>query len=314
MVVHPRFYNRPTAAECAKKRLDMGLNPALFTVLILFGGSPPTDRVVRLVDLFMSRPASRAVNVITVCAKNNQLYDRLRRRRQKKPRELLYVTAYSSEIPLFMHISDLLIGKPGPGVVSEAYVTRLPFILITGRSEHHVMQQERDVLAWVRRNEIGQIVHTDREAAAITFDTITTMKEHIAAQRENRAVFEVRDLILKSLGFDPLPRHADDNPDMAGGVDMSEIAAYVPVISSMDLASADSSASSSTSSVEADKLGTRATRQRTGGDSGMSPTTITVAAPSSNPKRQDLLPSTRATFPVNTEQNRDIAAHKKTAA
>ena len=210
-----------------RKLLEMKLNPRLPTVLILFGGSPPTDTVTRLVELLLQRPTDNVVNIIAVCARNRQLYDKLMRRQARNPTRPLFVTGFSSEIPLLMHLSSVLIGKPGPGVVSEAFVTGLPSVLITGNDGSNVMKQERDVLDWVRGAGIARIAHNPAEAAAsISRREIDRMRRQIAELPPNRAVFEVRDLILSAL---PVPERPFQ--DHASGCDdASEEELVIPQI------------------------------------------------------------------------------------
>lgn len=200
MVVHPRFYSRISGSTRRRRRVDLGLPPDLPTVLILFGGYPPTERVLRLVDLFLD--LKDEVNVITICAKNRPLFDRLTRRKRRDRQRRLFVTGFTTDIPLFMQVSDVLVGKPGPGVVSEAFVSGLPCVLVTGASESQVMKQERDVLDWVRRQQVGVVAHSEEAAARISQEEIAQMRQRIAQKPPNRAVFEVRDLILQQYKSD----------------------------------------------------------------------------------------------------------------
>ncbi|CAN8064445.1 unnamed protein product [Agarophyton chilense] len=207
MVVHPCFYNRLSSTAHKQQLVRLHLNQHYPTVLVLFGGAPPTDTVMELVKRFLSRSPPHSVNVIAVCGKNRILFDRLTRWKCARPNSSLCITAFSDQISTLMQVSDVLVGKPGPGVVSEAFVSALPLILITGRSGDKVMEQEKDVLQWVRSKRIASIVHSPEQAAAITSEQISQMKEAIQSMGANNAVFEVRDLILNKLALQPLPPH-----------------------------------------------------------------------------------------------------------
>lgn len=222
MVVNSQFYNHLDSEARRLKRADLGLVHDLPTVLVLFGGAPPTDRVERLVELFLARKSPHVVNVIAVCARNRALYDRLRRRWQRNKHPRLFFTGFTTEIPLFMQLSDVLVGKPGPGVASEAFVSGLPSILVTGSSENNVMKQEKDVLSWVRRHGVGVVVRSERDAAKVSEAQIKEMREKIMKMPRNRAVFEVRDLILSSLHLSENPCDEQDANDDAS-VDKDEI-------------------------------------------------------------------------------------------
>ncbi|KAI0566863.1 Monogalactosyldiacylglycerol synthase [Gracilaria domingensis] len=201
MVVHPRFYNRLSSTTRKQQLARLNLHQHDPTVLILFGGAPPTDTVMELVKRFSSRPLSDTVNVIAVCGSNSLLLDRLTRWKRGNPNVSLCITGFTDQIPLLMQVSDVLVGKPGPGVVSEAFVSALPLILITGDSGAKVMKQEQDVLHWVCSKGIASVVHSCEQAAAVTLAQISQMREAIDSMEVNNAVFEVRDLILSKLGL-----------------------------------------------------------------------------------------------------------------
>lgn len=201
MVVHPRFYTKLTPTLSRRKRVDLGFPPDLTTVLLLFGGTPPTDRMVKLVDYFLARPPPDTVNIIAVCAKNRTLFNRLTRRKHRDKERRLFVTGFTNEIPTFMQLSHVLVGKPGPGVVSEALVSGLPCVLITGASENDIMKQEKDVLDWVRRHRIGVVVRTPEEAAEVSVSQIKSMNARVNQMPPNNAVFEARDLIVEAIGL-----------------------------------------------------------------------------------------------------------------
>lgn len=203
MVVHPRFYTKLNPTLSRRKRVDLGFPPDLATVLLLFGGTPPTDRVVQLVDAFLARPAPDAVNIIAVCAKNRTLFNRLTRRKHRDKERRLFVTGFTNDVPTFMQVSDILVGKPGPGVVSEALVSGLPCVLFTGANDYSVMKQERDVLDWVRRHRVGIVVKTAEEAADVSVAQMKHLNQRVAEMRANEAVFEARDIILQSISLPP---------------------------------------------------------------------------------------------------------------
>lgn len=298
MVVHPRFYNSAPCALQHRKRQEMNLHPTLPTVLILFGGAPPTDRVVDLVDRFMARQAHSPVNLIAVCSRNKPLYDRLSRRKARNPNQHMFITGFSTEIPLLMQMSDVLIGKPGPGVVSEAYVSDLPCVLVTGASEECVMKQEKDVLDWVRRSSIGMVVRTPKEAARITIHQMADMKERITSQDQNRAVFEVGELIFNALGY-RLPSKSDCEDDDRekspllpqqadiGHMDLSDQVPQSIVSCARKLSSMPSSIYSSDESRGFESVRSRegvAGSRRSGRAKALSPTTITALQSNSKTK------------------------------
>lgn len=201
MVVHPKFYDRTDENERDKRALKMGLVPSWLVVLLLFGGNPPTQVVTQLVDGFWKRGTrdGEKANLIVVCGKNKKLYERLMVRKRRYGAVGIHVVGYSQEIPLFMQMADILVGKPGPGVVSEAYVSGLPCILVTGSADERVMKQERDVMDWVRRKGVGKVVRRVEDAVTIQREEIEHMERNIAAGGNNDALFKVTELIMDAL-------------------------------------------------------------------------------------------------------------------
>lgn len=199
MVVHPSFYEVHATAERGRIMADGGFDANLPTVLVLFGGSPPTGTVTKLFDLLCARSGRDAVNTLVVCGRNRSLYDRLCERVADEDIRRVHIAGFTRDIPALMQLSDVMIGKPGPGVVSEAFVSRLPVLLVCGENDAGVMSQERDVLAWVRDSGVGIVVRTSEEAAAVSRSQIELMRDNIAKLPRNAAVYEVLGLLLRAL-------------------------------------------------------------------------------------------------------------------
>jgi len=186
MLVHPRFYSLHTRVELDEFRAMYGLEPKAMTFMIMFGSHPPTEFVEGLVKKLSER--TEAANCICMCGKNSDLRERLLLRQRAGELQRTAVIGFTDKIPLFMQMSNVVVGKPGPGVVSEALVSSDPLILLGARGE--VMQQELDVLRWVEENRAGIVVTTAEEIAAITASQIKQMTESVRNLTPNRAVFE----------------------------------------------------------------------------------------------------------------------------
>lgn len=195
MVVHPRFYARLSPTERAERFGNMRLDPSLPTMLVLYGGSPPTGTVTALFEHLTARKGAEAVNVIIICGRNTTLLSRLESAVAERGIACVHIVGFSRDIPGLMQLSDVMIGKPGPGVVSEAFVSCVPVLLVTGENDSAVMSQEKDVVAWVRENGVGFVVRNALEAATITRNQMELMRENIRRLPKNRAVFEVHDLL-----------------------------------------------------------------------------------------------------------------------
>jgi hypothetical protein len=111
----------------------------------------------------------------------------------------IFITGFTRDVALFMRIADFLVGKPGPGVVSEALVSRLPCVLYVGSGASDVMAQERDVMEWVLQSGVGIAAKTAAEAAAVSREDVNRMRKAIEQQPRNIAVYEVTKIITDTL-------------------------------------------------------------------------------------------------------------------
>jgi UDP-N-acetylglucosamine:LPS N-acetylglucosamine transferase len=189
MILHPRFYE-PRLWDRAAERTLLGLDPNLSTGIVLFGGhgsSVMTEILEKLED------ASGSLQLIFICGKNEKLARQLGSRRTPLRR---HIEGFTSKIPYFMHLADFLIGKPGPGSISEALAMGLPVIV-----ERNVktLPQERYNAEWVCENELGFVVRNFKDVDGavnklLEPETFTRLRANVAAAH-NRAVFEIPEII-----------------------------------------------------------------------------------------------------------------------
>jgi 1,2-diacylglycerol 3-beta-galactosyltransferase len=185
MILNPRFY-QPVQLDRSKVRGELGLDPELPTALILFGGYGSRDMITvadRLQDV------AHPLQAIFICGRNAHLEQKLRRR---KLSYRFAVEGFTSEIPRYMTISDFLIGKPGPGCISEAIQMKLPVIVSCNR---WTLPQERFNAHWIEECGVGISVGSFREigTAAETMMAELASFRSRAEELQNRALFEVVD-------------------------------------------------------------------------------------------------------------------------
>src|SRR5579863_1699806 len=183
MILRPRFYQTVNADRVAE-RVRLGLDPAQPAGLVLFGGQG--SRV-------MLEIAQRLddTQLIFICGRNAKLADRLRALSGKAPR---WVEGFTQEVPLFMHLSDFLIGKPGPGSISEAVAMKLPVIV---ERNAWTLPQERYNADWVLERRAGVVLPNFRGIRSAVTKLLGTLDEYRAnvAKIENRAVFEIPEIL-----------------------------------------------------------------------------------------------------------------------
>jgi 1,2-diacylglycerol 3-beta-galactosyltransferase len=189
MILRPKFYE-PITISRDEGRRKLGLDPDLPTGIVLFGGQG-SGVMVEIAER-LGRSGLR-VQLIMICGRNEKLAGRLRSLQLPIP---LHVEGFTSEIPSFMHLSDFLIGKPGPGSISEAMAMKLPVIV---ERNAFTLPQERYNPEWVEEREVGVVLKNFRSIAEAVGKLVApeTLKRYQAnaAAIENRAVYEIPDIL-----------------------------------------------------------------------------------------------------------------------
>jgi 1,2-diacylglycerol 3-beta-galactosyltransferase len=186
MILNPRFY-APVAPRQASDVTALGLDPALPTAVMVFGGegSAAMCTIARVLDA-----SDLDVQLIAVCGKNANLEASLRAAPRRLP---MYVTGFTPDVARLMLLSDFFIGKAGPGSISEAVAMGLPVII---ERNHWTMPQERYNATWVAERGFGITVRSFRR------DIVEATREMLDPRRrrhfveavrasQNRAVFEI---------------------------------------------------------------------------------------------------------------------------
>jgi glycosyl transferase family 28 len=179
MIIRPDFYH-PMQVDRSAEQLRLGLDPARPTGLVMFGGHG--SKVMQSIAQQL-----QDTQLILVCGHNAALAERLRAMSFKAPR---VVVGFTAQIRHFMQLSDFLIGKPGPGSISEAVQQRLPVIVVRNS---WTMPQERYNTQWVRENNAGLVLRSYRNLDRAVSEMTARLDEFrlSLAQLQNRAVFEI---------------------------------------------------------------------------------------------------------------------------
>jgi len=187
MILRPEFYAAPTLDRAAE-RLRQGLDPERPTGLVLFGGHGSKAMLgiaERLAD----------TQLILICGHNKPLADQLRALPQRAPR---LVVGFTTDIPSYMQLADFLIGKPGPGSVSEAVQQGLPVIVVDNA---WTMPQERYNAQWIREHGVGVVVGSFRSIDRGVTQLLAGLDAYRARVQamHNRALFEIPDILDRIL-------------------------------------------------------------------------------------------------------------------
>jgi Monogalactosyldiacylglycerol (MGDG) synthase len=194
MIMHPRFYASGGLGVRERVRAELGLEPGDFTATLLFGGkgSPELAPLAeRLLD------GDSALRVIAVCGDNPPLYERLAPLDARSGGRLRRF-GFTDRVAELLAASDLLVTKPGPGSLSEAFHLRVPVVVTRNV---HTIPQERFNTELVAKRGLGLVVSSWREIPGAIArlrgepGRLDAMRASLAALPPNRAVYEVLDVI-----------------------------------------------------------------------------------------------------------------------
>jgi hypothetical protein len=194
MVMHPRFYRAGGPSVRGRVRAELGMKETAFAVTLLFGGKGSPEMAPLAERLLAADPAFR---VIAICGDNPALFGRLAALEARAGGRLVRL-GFTDRVAELLAASDLLVSKPGPGSLSEAFHQRVPVVVTRNM---HTIPQERFNTDFVRDRGLGLVVSRTRDipgAALRLFRDIpgrAAIHERLAALPENRAVYEVIDIV-----------------------------------------------------------------------------------------------------------------------
>jgi UDP-N-acetylglucosamine:LPS N-acetylglucosamine transferase len=142
------------------------------------------------------------MQLIVLCGRDERALEEIRNSRFRIP---VHADGFTRRIPHYMGLSDFYIGKPGPGLISEAIQMRTPVIV---EYNWKTSTQERYPAQFVLDHDIGMTVRNFRDISGtveqlLRPDNYERFRNNMAGMK-NRAVFEVPELLLKILTGTPL--------------------------------------------------------------------------------------------------------------
>jgi 1,2-diacylglycerol 3-beta-galactosyltransferase len=194
MILRPDFYT-PDHSDPMALRKEMGLRVDLPTAIVLFGGhgSKVMYEITQRLD-----EAGLPAQLLLICGRNEELAAKLRARKWRMP---VNVIGFTKEVHKLMRVADFLIGKPGPGSIAEAMVRGLPVLI---ECNVWTLPQERYNAVWVEEMRVGIVLKSFRDIVAGVKQMMDPAKlqefrKNVAAL-ENRAIFEIPEILAKLLG------------------------------------------------------------------------------------------------------------------
>lgn len=109
---------------------DHNLNPNLKTILLFGGGEFGLGHKCTTEILESLTKHLDSYQVVAISGKNKKMYSTFTEIASKANNKNIHVYEYSNSVPELMHISDLVITKPGGLTTSESLASGLPMIII----------------------------------------------------------------------------------------------------------------------------------------------------------------------------------------
>jgi len=142
-----------------------------------------------------------ALRVVAVCGDNPPLYDRLEPL-MARSRGRLARFGFTDRVPELLAAADVLVTKPGPGSLAEAFHQQVPVVVT---SNGRTIPQERWNARFVEQKGLGLVVRSHFEAPAAVYRIATDeplrTRMHFALRclGENRAIYEALDAVAAEL-------------------------------------------------------------------------------------------------------------------
>ena len=202
MVLHPRFHGTGGKDAGPRLRAELGMATGDFVVTLLFGGKGSPEMLPLAERLLAADPTQR---LVAISGDNPRLHERLAALAAGSGGRLAAL-GFTDRVADVLEATDVLVTKPGPGSLSEAFQHRVPVVVTRNV---HTIPQERFNTDFVRDRGLGAVVRHWREipqaVAQLRDDPARreAIRARLAALPANRAVYEVVDTIVREAGVTP---------------------------------------------------------------------------------------------------------------
>ncbi|WP_207513109.1 glycosyltransferase [Longitalea luteola] len=173
----------PAPADRHFQLRSIGLNPEWPVALISFGAQG--SHKIRAVVHALAKQ-HRQLNLIILCGKNKRSFRKITALQLPLP-TAVYSYLHQSPI-LFLHLSDLVIGKAGAMTISEALITQKPLIALRSRSMRPLQKAQED---WLTQTGTGLVAATPSKIAqAVTAVMTNETYKHNMQEHSHKAIYE----------------------------------------------------------------------------------------------------------------------------
>lgn len=186
LLIRPEFTDPAQRAS----RESLNLDPARPVVTVLYGAQG-SMRMIELASALRDIPHN--AQVVFLCGRNEVLANDLRAMDLPFPVRIL---GFTDKVAQYLSVSDLFIGKPGPGSTSEAMALGLSMLL----DKSLALPQEAAVLRHVTKSGSGQAFSTAADfrehfKAAMSAIESGQARQPVAANTSPADILEIMDRI-----------------------------------------------------------------------------------------------------------------------
>ena len=202
MILRQSFYDKP---DHTITHADIGLDPALPTLAVMFGGNGSTVScdIVKAIN-----KAKLRLQTIVFCGNNEKVFRELTELRQSGQLSGCYPISFTDKVPQLLQLSQFFIGKPGPGGISEA--VQMGCVVITAKKR--VMPQEAFNLEFIDKKGLGIVIDSFKERHVIPalqsllddYNGAQIYPKRVAAFPRNNAAAEIMDTLENILESNPV--------------------------------------------------------------------------------------------------------------
>jgi len=199
MVLHPRFHRAGGKDAGPRLRAELGFAPDDFVATLLFGGKGSPEMRPLAERLLAADPTLR---LVAISGDNPRLHERLTALAGGSGGRLA-AFGFTDRVAEILQATDVLVTKPGPGSLSEAFEHRVPVVVTRNV---HTIPQERFNTDLVRDRGFGAVVRNWPEipdaVRGLRADPagLAAIRTRLDALPENRAVFQVIDVVAAEAG------------------------------------------------------------------------------------------------------------------
>ncbi len=168
-------------------KLDLGLDPDVPVICMLYGGQGSWRMKELTKSLIAHAPRAQ---ILLLCGRNTALAQQLEEMEMPFAHR---VVGFTNEVPQYLGASDIFVGKPGPGSVSEALHFGQHLLL----DRTMALPQELPVLKWVIKHGAGSAFKSTRSFISALSRLLdkTTHDAQALSPRPNKASEQIPAII-----------------------------------------------------------------------------------------------------------------------